>query len=242
MTHDAKGGVDCQEVTLQHVREIRRYNDWIFSCLQPHLGGRILELGCGIGTYSARLRPFAGQLTCVDMDAGFVNQVGAMFRGDPGVVVSMGTVGEGLDFAPGSFDVAVCLNVLEHIEDDAAALQQLRTWLVPGGTLLLQVPAHPSLYGTIDEALGHCRRYTRSQLAGILVRNGFEPEAPPRHLYLLAVPGWWWFGRVKRRRIVPGTTVRVANAMVVLSRWLERALPLRVGLTLVAVARVREGR
>lgn len=238
MTHDTHDGVDWQEVTLQHVREIRRYNDWIFSHLQPHLGGRILELGCGIGTYSPRLRPFAKQLSCVDMDPGFVRQVEAMFRGDPGVTVSVGTVGGGLDFPPESFDVIVCLNVLEHIEDDAAALGQLRDWLAPGGRLVLQVPAHPFLYGSIDEALGHWRRYTRSRLADALERSGFELDAPPRHLYVLAVPGWWWFGRVKKRRIVPEATVRVANATVVFSQFLERILPLRMGLTLVAVARL----
>ena len=240
MTRDTQDGGDSQEVTLQHVREIRRYNDWIFSHLQPHLGGRILELGCGIGTYSTRLRPFATHLSCVDMDPGFVRQVRALFDGDPGVAVSVGTVGGGLEFPPGSFDVAVCLNVLEHIEDDAAALRQLRSWLAPGGRIVLQVPAHPSLYGSIDEALGHWRRYTRSRLADALERSGFELEAAPRHLYVLAVPGWWWFGRVRRRRIVPATTVRVANATVVLSQALEWILPGRVGLTLVAVARVPE--
>jgi SAM-dependent methyltransferase len=240
MTPDTRDEVGAQEVTLQHVREIRRYNDWIFSHLQPHLGGRILELGCGIGTYSCRLRPFAKQLSCVDMDPGFVAQVRAMFGDDPGVAVEVGTVGGGLDFPPASFDVAVCLNVLEHIEDDAAALRQLRSWLAPGGKLVLQVPAHPSLYGSIDEALGHWRRYTRPRLADALERSGFELEAPPRHLYVLAAPGWWWFGRVKRRRVVPATTVRVANATVVVSRFLERVLPLRAGLTLIAVARVPE--
>ncbi|HUK11859.1 MAG TPA: hypothetical protein VLW17_01040, partial [Thermoanaerobaculaceae bacterium] len=55
-----------QTVTLQHVRRIARYNDWVFSYLKPHLGGRMLELGCGIGTYSVMLRPFARELVCVD--------------------------------------------------------------------------------------------------------------------------------------------------------------------------------
>ena len=232
---------DDQKVTLQHVRGIPRYNDWIFSYLQPHLGGRILELGCGIGTYSARLRSFASQLTCVDKDPGFVASVEAMFRGDPGAVISVGTVGEGLEFPPGSFEVAVCLNVLEHIEDDGTALRQLGSWLVPGGKLLLQVPAHPFLYGSIDRALGHWRRYTGSALGRILSRAGFELVVPPHHLYVLAIPGWWWFGRVRKERVVPEGTARAANAVVVASRLLERVLPLRAGLTLVAVGRVPDG-
>ncbi|MFI5165415.1 MAG: class I SAM-dependent methyltransferase [Thermoanaerobaculales bacterium] len=229
-----------QTVTLQHVRAISRYNDWVFSYFEPHLKGRILELGCGIGTYSARLRAHADRLTCLDRDPQYVAAVGDMFRDDPDVVVLAGTIGEGLDFPPGSFDVVVCLNVLEHIEDDNAALRQLRTWLAPGGVLLLQVPAHQWLFGAVDAALGHWRRYTRRQLAKILTVAGFELTLTPRYLFALAMPGWWWFGKMRKVSVVPEASVRVANAFAWLSQLIERVLPFPVGLTLVTVARVHE--
>lgn len=229
-----------QTVTLQHVREISRYNNWVFSYLQPYLNGRILELGCGIGTYSVRLRSHARRLTCVDKDPLYVAAVEAMFRDDPDVAVLAGTVGEGFAFPPGSFDVVVCLNVLEHIEDDNAALRQLRSWLAPGGVLLLQVPAHQWLFGAIDTALGHWRRYTRRQLAKILTSTGFELMLMPRYLYALAMPGWWWFGKVRKLSVVPEATARVANAVAWLSQLAERVIPLPVGLTLVTVARVHD--
>jgi SAM-dependent methyltransferase len=229
------GGNPDQTVTLQHVREIACYNDWVFSILRPHLGGRVLELGCGIGTYSTRLRARARRLTCVDMDPHYVATVQALFAGDDDVVVEEGTVGKGLTFPAASFDAIVCLNVLEHIEDDLAALRELRSWLAPSGRVLLQVPAHPRLFGSIDTALGHWRRYTRKGLAGILAAAGFDLVLAPRYLYLLAIPGWWWFGRVRRRTVVPETTVRIANTMAAMSRSLESLIRAPAGLTLVAV-------
>ena len=51
-------------------------------------------------------------------------------------------------------------NVLEHIEDDAAAVRRFRSVLPEGGRLVILVPALPALYGSIDEAIGHFRRYT----------------------------------------------------------------------------------
>ena len=229
-----------QTTTLQHVREISRYNDWVFSYLQPYLRDRVLELGCGIGTYSARLRARAHRLTCLDKDPGYVATVAAMFRDDPKVVVMNATLGEGLEFAPGSFDAVLCLNVLEHIEHDRAALDLVRSWLAPGGVLMLQVPAHQWLFGSIDTALGHWRRYTRRQLADVLVTAGFELVMRPRYLYALAIPGWWWCGRVRALRVVPEGTVRIANALARLSRVVETVVPLPMGLTLVAAARARD--
>lgn len=229
-----------QTVTLQHVRAISRYNDWVFSYLRPYLNGRILELGCGIGTYSARLRPHAARLTCVDKEPRYVAAVEAMFHDDPDVAVFAGTVGEGLDFPKASFDGVVCLNVLEHIEDDNAALRQLRTWLAPGGVLLLQVPAHQWLFGAIDAALGHWRRYTRRQLGDLLIAAGFELVLTPRYLFALAMPGWWWFGRMRKVSVVPDASARVANAFAWLSQLIEGVLPLSAGLTLVTVAGVNE--
>lgn len=76
----------------------------------------------------------------------------------------------------GHFDYLFSFDVLEHIEDDKAALAAWHSWLKPGGTLLLSVPARMSLWTTGDEWAGHFRRYERDQLISMLDQAGFEVE------------------------------------------------------------------
>ncbi len=225
-----------QTITLLHVREIHRYNDWVFSYLAPHVRGRVLEMGCGIGTYSARLRPLADRLTCVDMNPSYVRTVRELLGDDPGTSVVTGVLGEDLTFLPASFDTIVCLNVIEHILDDRGAVRLLAGWLAPGGTLVVQVPAHQGLFGSIDAALGHYRRYTAASLRFLLEDQGLALATPPSYLFLLGMPGWWWYGRVLRRTAVPEQSIRLSNLLAGASRALETVLRLPLGLTLVAVA------
>ncbi|HPC83075.1 MAG TPA: class I SAM-dependent methyltransferase [Thermoanaerobaculaceae bacterium] len=241
MTADPARENADQTITLLHVREIHRYNDWVFSYLAPHVRGRVLEVGCGIGTYSTRLRPLAASLHCVDMNPSYSESVGRVFRDDPGVSVAVGVLGGGLSLPDASFDTIVCLNVIEHVQDDHGAVRHLAGWLAPGGVLLVQVPAHQWLYGSIDASLGHYRRYTARQLASLLEGAGLALVASPRHLFGLGIVGWWLYGRVLRRRAVPEQSVRVSNLLAGLSRRLEAVLRPPLGLTLVAGGRAAGG-
>ena len=81
---------------------------------------------------------------------------------------------EELAFVSNSFDVVVAGDILQTVQDDRAALRELRRVLKDGGLLCLTVPAYPSLWGEKDEALGHCRRYTATELRRQLNNCGFE--------------------------------------------------------------------
>ena len=72
----------------------------------------------------------------------------------------------------GQFDLVCAFEVLEHIEDDAAAVRQWAARLRPGGWLLLSVPAHQRRYGPADELVGHFRRYDPARLTALLARCG----------------------------------------------------------------------
>lgn len=78
-----------------------------------------------------------------------------------------------LPFADGSFDLVTCLDVVEHLDDDTAALREMRRVLRPGGHLLVTVPAHPFLWGDQDEVNLHKRRYVADQLRERLIASGY---------------------------------------------------------------------
>jgi len=132
-------------------------------------------------------------------------------------------------------DTIICLNVLEHVLDDATALRGLAGLLVPGGRLILLVPAHQSLYSSLDRHLDHHRRYGRKALVGLLRESGFVVERAG-YFNMLGALGWWFNGRVLRRKILPGAQLRFFNLMTPLVRMEQWVRP-PFGLSLILLAR-----
>jgi SAM-dependent methyltransferase len=131
------------------------------------------------------------------------------------------------------FDAIVCLNVLEHVEDDERSLASMRRLLDRGGRLVLLVPALRALYGSLDRALGHYRRYTKPELRAKFDRARLR-MVHLEYFNLAGIPGWWLTGRVLRRTLIPAASLRLYDALVPLFRW-ERWLPWRLGQSLIAI-------
>lgn len=205
----------------------------MFERVRPWVRDRVLEIGSGIGNLSQFLvdRP---QVVLTDTAEPYLERLRERFGRLPNVEVMrlyLPTVDGPVTTR--SFDTIVCLNVLEHITDDARSLAAMRGLLGPGGRLVLLVPALPALYGSLDRALGHERRYTPGEL-----RKRFgEAGLRLRHLEyfnLAGIPGWWLTGRVLRREVIPAASLRWFDRLVPLFR-LERFLPWRLGQSLIAI-------
>lgn len=213
------------------------YYDWIVDRFRPFLGGRILEVGAGIGTFSEYLAAAApgATLTLVEPAGNNVPRLTERFAGHPGVSVVHGVLGEALPAA--TADSVVAVNVLEHVQDDAAFVAHAARVLSPGGHLLLFVPAGPGIFGTLDEAFEHYRRYEREGLRALLGAAGFELH-DLRYTNLPGVLAWWLTGRVLRRRTVTARSARTYDRLVIpWLRRLERHWTPPLGQSLVAVAR-----
>lgn len=136
------------------------------SALQPR---SILELGMGQGALGARLerdRRYVG----IEPD----DRSRAVARGRLSAAATVLADLAELP-APETFDLVCALEVLEHIEDDRAALEQWASHLDADGRMLLSVPAHQHRYGPADELVGHFRRYSRIDLERALRAGGLEP-------------------------------------------------------------------
>jgi len=134
-----------------------------------------------------------------------------------------------------TFDTVVCLNVLEHVERDERALANLYSVLKPGARAIVLVPRGMWLYGSLDRVLDHCRRYSRTELAGKCQAAGFEIE---RIFSFNRIGLWPWFlnGRILRRRSFGRLQLKIYDSMIWLWRRLDRCLPWS-GLSLIAIAR-----
>jgi SAM-dependent methyltransferase len=205
----------------------------MFDRLRRWVGRRVLEIGSGIGNLSAFLLD-AERLVLTDTREEYLDRLRARFAQQSNVAVARLYLPAELGALAGQqFDTIICLNVLEHVDDDAASLQAMRRMLAPAGRLVLLVPALPALYGTIDKALGHHRRYQRAPLTSLLHATGFK-VAHVEYFNLAGVPGWWFAGRVLRRHTIPVASLKLYDALVPLFR-LERLLPWRVGQSLIAI-------
>jgi len=205
--------------------------------------GRVLEVGCGIGNLTRLVleEKDVTQLHAIDPDPAYVARLTTAIA-DPRLSASAAPLASFCppghsEAADASFDRIVCSNVLEHIEDDLAALSAFRRLLRPGGDALLLVPAHRWLYCGLDRALSHHRRYAPEDLRGLASAAGLELAAC-RHFNPLAVAGWWLNGKVLRRSRLPVSQVRAYSRFAVpVSALLDRLNPLPLGISLLALLR-----
>jgi SAM-dependent methyltransferase len=132
-------------------------------------GARVLDAGCGSGRTLDELARY-GSAHGIEL-----NPLGLAVARRRGHHVEQAPV-ETIPFEDASFDLVTCLDVIEHTDDDAAALRELRRVTRPGGSAVVSVPAHPRLWSRHDEVNGHRRRYTRRTLRAAAHAGGWTVE------------------------------------------------------------------
>jgi glycosyltransferase involved in cell wall biosynthesis len=215
------------------------FNRWMAERIGPYVGHRVMEVGAGIGTLAQQLLP-RDHYVAAEMSRLHLEVLRNMSLERPYLEVTWLDAQKEACFAPyaGKLDTILCINVLEHIPDAPAALRNFQQTLQPGGTAVILVPQGQSLYGSIDEAVGHVRRYSRQELRSALEDVGFRVD----ELFdfnRVGVPGWWLNGRVLRRRHMPKVQLKFYDSLVWLWRRIDRFLPWQ-GLSVIAVARKPE--
>ena len=212
------------------------YYEWMFDRIKSFLRGSVLEIGSGPGILSKLLIDHGLTVTGVDLDPGVVERLTEKFRGEAKFRVVLGdATRDDLTAYPNApFDTIVCLNTLEHFRDDLGTLKSFHRALKPDGRLAVLVPAHPSIYGTMDELFGHVQRYRRSGLEAVLSEAGFRAKI--EWFNLLGIPGWWWRFRVCKRPDFSPWQNKIYEALIPGMKALESKIPMPVGLSLIALA------
>jgi glycosyltransferase involved in cell wall biosynthesis len=229
--------VDPDKHILDSLAGTARFNRWMADTIRPYLGAHVLELGAGIGNMTQHLSRGRRSYTATDIDDEHLGRLRVRFRGRPNLAIRKADLTAPEDFAElrGTFDTVICLNVVEHVKDDLLALRNLRSALAPRGRAVVLVPQDQSIYGTLDEVLGHHRRYSLPQFAERMKAAGFEVEQV-FEFNRVTRPGWWWNGRVLRRRTFGRFQLRVFDALVPVWRRIDRALPWN-GVSIIGVGR-----
>ncbi len=162
---------------LSRMKSLTPYYQWSIELVAPWLGKRVLDAGCGIGNATEQLSAYAEYVLAVDLSPQNMKVLQHRFADYANVECEQLDLDENMEeIARKKIDSIVCFDVLEHVEDDQALLNQFFKMVQPGGHLLIKVPAGRWLFGSVDIASGHFRRYIKSELKQKAVQAGWQIE------------------------------------------------------------------
>jgi glycosyltransferase involved in cell wall biosynthesis len=230
---------DVGAITLRRMSSLGPYNRWLHERFDHYLGQRILEVGSGVGNQTRFFVDEREQVIASDVEPHYVRELNSAFGDRPNVRIASYRFPlsdhERGELRDAQIDTIVCMNVLEHIEDDRGTLRDFAEVLPPGAHLVLLVPAMKQLFGSMDRHLGHHRRYGEDDLRRVVTEAGFEIETI-RFLNRPAVFGWWLSSRVLNRRVMPKSQLKAFKWVMPLLKLEERRPP-GFGLSLLVLAK-----
>jgi glycosyltransferase involved in cell wall biosynthesis len=223
-THDLYK--DTGQQILHTFSETPNFNRWMAETVRPYVGKRVLEIGAGMGNLTRQLAPRRERYVCADIDVEHLNRLRSVLLHRPNVEAHICDLARPEDFAPfhGQMDSVICLNVLEHVEDDLLGLKNIHSTLGPGGRAIILVPEGMSVYGAMDKALGHYRRYSEDELRKRMQEAGFQVESLIA-FNRISRPAWYLRGRVMKRSSMSRVQLQIFDRMVWLWKRIDKVLP-----------------
>jgi glycosyltransferase involved in cell wall biosynthesis len=209
---------------LARLSRAPRFTRWMADTVRPYVGQRVLEIGAGIGNLTVNLIP-RPLYWATDINPLYLHSLRRLTQGKPYLRTQFTDVTMPETFPQEQqFDTVICLNVVEHVQDDLAALCSIHNILEAGGRAIILVPQGQWLYGTLDEVLGHCRRYSPEQLADVGKRAGFQVKEVLT-FNRAGTPAWWLNGKLLRRKTFGLGQIKMLNLLTPLFRRAERWMP-----------------
>ena len=208
--------------------------------IRPYCGQRILEIGSGTGNLTRRLVP-RNLYVASDVNPLYLQTLRALTSDRPYLDVTLTDAAKGDSYpqVPGGFDTVVCLNVVGHLADHRGALENIRRVLAPDGRAIILVPQGPAVLGSLDEVLGHERRYTAAQLRAVAAGAGFDVKEMLT-FNRIGYPAWWLNGKLMKRRTFGLVQILALNLPTPIFRRIDKALPVPP-LSLIAILTPRAG-
>src|SRR5437899_70817 len=160
---------------LARLSRAPRFNAWMADTIRPFCGNSVLEIGSGVGNLTQKLTP-RQKYVVSDVNPLYLQTLARLRIDRPYLQTAFCDVTDLESFprSQGPFDTVICLNVVEHVADDKASLRNIRAVLAEGGRAIVLVPQGQWNFGTLDEVLGHQRRYSKENLRRLAADCGFK--------------------------------------------------------------------
>lgn len=222
--------------TLEAITEAHQFNRWMFDTVSPFCGGKILEIGSGIGNISRYFIEKDANITLSDLRSNYLQALKQQFPNTNQLCMDLVHADFDREYADhiGQFDSVFALNVVEHIEDHEQAMKNINKLLKKGGKAVILVPAFQSLYNKIDKELYHFRRYTGKSLKEIFLASSFEVQES-FYFNTMGIPAWFIGGKLMGDSTVKRSKMSLYNKMVPVFKLIDIPFKGFLGLSVITV-------
>lgn len=223
--------------SLRKISEMKRANKWLYDTISPFIGNIIMDAGSGNGNLLDFINN-KGLIIAIDKDdtlisdverKDYLNKSLKIFKCDL-------TTNDMHYFKKYNVDTILCINVLEHIENDEKVLSNFNSILCKNGNLIVLVPAIRFLHCSLDNEAGHFRRYSKTEIVEKLKNNGFQINKI-KYFNLFGTFGWFITGKVLKNRYLSSRLLSLFDSLVPLFRTVEKLLNHPFGLSLIVICK-----
>ncbi len=230
------------ESTLEIISKADNFNKWMYDTISPHCNGKVLEIGSGIGNISSLFLKDGYEIMLTDLRSGYCDKLKARFENQPSFLGAIemdltdAHFSEKFEDQSNCYDTVFALNVLEHIHDDEAAIGNCCKMLKDDGHLIILAPSYQNLYNKFDKELGHYRRYNKSTLSPLFLKNGLK-ICHTKYFNLMGIFGWYVSGQIIKNESIPKEQMKFYNSLVPISRIVDKMIFNSFGLSTIVVGK-----
>lgn len=231
--------------TLEVIAKADNFNKWMYDTIHPYCSGKILEIGSGIGNISKYFLESEADITLSDIRKNYCDYLKKSFKQYTTLrdIFMIDLIDKDFEEVfkqhAHSYDTIFALNVVEHINEDNLAIKNCKYLLKPGGTLIILVPANQFLYNSFDKALGHYRRYNKSTLQTLFLKNDFT-ILKKEYFNIFGKLGWYVSGKLQKNTIIPKGQMKIYNKLVPVIKYIDKLFLKSFGLSVIVIGKINK--
>lgn len=217
---------------------LEKINLWGYKKVEPYIGERILEAGCGNGNLTSYLLK-KELVLAVDNDLGMLDEFKKRFGSYNNVKYLQRSLENFLvdDFLNYKLDTIICINTLEHVKEDVEVLNNFNK-IINKGNLILLVPAFQVLYCPLDKAAGHYRRYNMKEISDKVEKCGFIVQEK-MYFNFFGIIGWFFNGKILKKERLSNKLLGLFNYLLPIFSLFEKLTGPPIGLSIILICKKR---
>jgi len=231
--------------TLETISEAHKFNEWMYETIKPYCKGKVLEIGSGIGNISTFFIRDNYNIQLSDIRESYCSILEAKFNSYPNYLGAQIINLTNPDFENmyaehlEQYDTVFALNVVEHIYDDALALENCSKLLRKNGNAVILVPSYQKLFNQFDLELGHYRRYNKRNLSKVFKKSNYQ-LLHKQYFNFVGILGWFFSGKILKKKTIPKGQMKLYNSLVPIVKIIDKLIGNSMGLSTIVVGKKRE--